>query len=65
MKNRDVMKRPYQKFLFFMCDRPAVADTGDHRRQQMPCGQAPAIQRRLHEGGQTEVHERHQEDGWA
>ena len=22
MKNRDVMKRPYQKFLFFMCDRP-------------------------------------------
>ena len=21
------MKRPYQKFLFFMCDRPAVDDT--------------------------------------
>ena len=27
------MKRPYQKFLFFMCDRPAVDDTGDHRCQ--------------------------------
>ena len=29
------MKRPYQKFLFFMCDRPAVDDTGDHRRQHL------------------------------
>ena len=35
MKNRDVMKRPYQKFLFFMCDRPAVDDTGDHCRQHL------------------------------
>ena len=35
MKNRDVMKRPYQKFLFFMCDRPAVDRTGDHCRQHL------------------------------
>ena len=35
MKNRDVMIRPYQKFLFFMCDRPAVDDAGDRRCQHL------------------------------
>lgn len=29
------MIRPYQKFLFFMCDRPAVDDAGDRRCQHL------------------------------